>query len=286
MDVLADHRGDRARAGQPPGERRLERVRRVPVLGAPVEVDDHDARAGAARPPGVAEDPPGACEVDRPRMRQRDPVRHLRVREEGDFDAMHTQQDQAPLLPPRRERAGVADAGASQRPPRRADAGLPAVERVVRGGAAGVKAGRLDRARERRRGLEPRVADGRRRRQRRLDVAERERVAPDPAADRPQQRPEVVAAPMRQRTRAGDDLQVRQQVAAHADGQPDGGRRWRRFGRLWRGRRCSHRGDNDRERAHPGPTARRTRRDADPRTSERAASACRGARPPRSSRGR
>ncbi len=172
----------------------LERVRRVPVLGAPVQVDDHDARAGAARPAGVAQDPPGAGEVDRPRMRQRDPVRHLRVGEEGDADAMHTQQERAPLLAARRERAGVADAGAGQGPPGGVDAGLPAIERVVRGGAAGVEAGRLDRARERRRGVEPRVADRRAGRQRRLDVAERERVAPDPAADRPQQRPEVVAA--------------------------------------------------------------------------------------------
>ena len=42
---------------------------RVPVLGAPVQVDDHDPRAGAARPPSVAQDPPGAGEVDRPGMR-------------------------------------------------------------------------------------------------------------------------------------------------------------------------------------------------------------------------
>ena len=273
MGVLADDRGDRARAGEALGERRLERIRCVPELGAPVQVDDHDLRAGAARAPGVAQDQPGAGEVDRPAMRRRDPVRHLRVRQQRDAHAVGAEQERAPPLPARGERSGVADAGALQRPPRGVDPGLPAVERVVRGGAAGVKAGRLDRACERRRGVEPRVADRRRRRQRRLDVAERERVAPHPAADRPQQRPEVIAAPVRERPRAGDDRQVRQQVAADADGQPD--RPLRRRGRdrrrrdrerrrlaVWRvGRaagaeRDGGRGDHDGEQAHRAPTLR------------------------------
>ena len=106
MGVLADDRGDRARARQPPSERQLECVRGMPVLRAPVQVHDHDAGAGAARAAGVTQDSPGARDVHRPSVRQRDPIRHLRIGEQGHAYAPRLQQERASPLSARGERAG------------------------------------------------------------------------------------------------------------------------------------------------------------------------------------
>ena len=134
-------------------------------------------------------------------MRQRDPVRHLRVGEEGNPNALRPEQERTLALAGRGERAGRSNAGTGQRPPGGVDSGLPAIERVVRGRAARIKPRSRDRARKRGRRIEARVSDRRCRGQRRFDMAERERVATHPGPDRPQHRPEVVARPPASRAR-------------------------------------------------------------------------------------
>jgi hypothetical protein len=237
VGVLADHRGDRAGPGEGAGERGLERIRRVPVLGPPVEVDDHRPGAGAARAAGVADDPPRRSEIDRPGVWQRQAVRVLGVGEEGDPDALRAQQQELAGLARGRRGARVAHAAAAERAPRRGDPVRPAVDGVVRGGAARVEPGPADRAGQLGRRAEARVAGGRARHERRLDVAEREVVAPHPGPDPAQHRAEVGAA-VAVRDRARDDGQVRQEVAAHPDRDLPGRRNRRGGGGAEEDRDC------------------------------------------------
>ena len=57
-----------------------------------------DALIGAARAAGVAQDLSGAGDVDRPSMRQPDPIGHLRVGQQGDRYAPRPQQQRTPAL--------------------------------------------------------------------------------------------------------------------------------------------------------------------------------------------
>ena len=192
-------------------------------------------------------------EVDRPRMRQPDPVGHLRVGQIGDADALRVQhQDPAPLAR-RRERPRVRYARPVERAAGGDDAALAAVQRVVRGGVACVVARRLDRSRQRPRGVEARIAGRRGGRQRGLEVTEREVVRSDPRPDAAEHRAEVVA-PVPVRPRAGDERQMREQVAADADGQAHVGRRRRGILRRRRARAAGEQSrGGERRHAHPSP---------------------------------
>ena len=88
VHVLTDDRRDVGVGGQPARKVELEGARLRDELIAPVEVDDHDLRAGAPRRPGRPLDGRDVRQVDRPRVRQRDSVRHLGIGEERDLDPL------------------------------------------------------------------------------------------------------------------------------------------------------------------------------------------------------
>ena len=189
------------------------------ISPAPVEVDDHGVGAHLVRAARVGEDARRAGDVHGPWIGRRDPVRVRRVGEEGDLHPVDADDHRLSLRGRRRERARVLDPGVVQCLAGGVDSGLGLVERVVRGRVARVPSGRLDSLRQRRRGVEDRVARRRRRSHRRLDMAKRQVGARDVGLDLLEQGGEVVIAAA-ERQRSLPDGRVDQQVAAGLDREP------------------------------------------------------------------
>ena len=197
------------RAGEPPGERALRRRHGVHVLGAPVEVHDHDPGPAPPGAAGVAQDQPRRGPVHRPGVRHGLPVRDRGVGEERHAHALDPEHRRAPPRARRARRSGGLHAGAAERAQRGPDPVLARVERVVRRRAARVPADAPDRAREVRRRAEARVALHRR---------------PARAASRrgrgPGRRARCAASPARTaaRSRSGARLRARARAARPACG--------------------------------------------------------------------
>ena len=174
--------------------------------------------AGAVR---VGQDLPGAGPVDRPRMRRGDAVGQLGVGQERHLDPSDRHDQRRFLRGRRGERAGMRHPGAVQRADRVVDSGLPLIEGVRRGRGAGPPPGLGDRGGQRRRGVEGRVAGGRSRGHRRLDVAQRQAGALDVGLDLREHGSEVVVAAAAQDQRPVKDRGMDQQVSARLDHQLD-----------------------------------------------------------------
>ena len=86
VGVLADDGGHGGRARENAGQTPLRGRRRVPVLGAPVHVDDDGPRPGAAGAAGGRQDGARVGERHRPRVRRSDAVRVLGGRDDPDHD--------------------------------------------------------------------------------------------------------------------------------------------------------------------------------------------------------
>src|ERR671923_1449545 len=174
VNVLADDRGDRGRAGEPARERELLGRRRVLVLGAPMQVDDHGVGTLPARGPGIGQDPARSRPVERPGVRHELPVRDSRVGEKRDPYSLDFEDREGP--PPARRACGAVEwnAGPAQGPDCRVDTGLTGIERVVRGRAAYVPAGPADGPGQRGRRAEARIPHRRSGHERRLDMTDRE----------------------------------------------------------------------------------------------------------------
>ena len=219
---------------------------RVHVLGAPVQVHDHDPRASAPGAPGVGQDQPGGGPVHRPRVRHRLSVRDRGVGQERHAQAAHAQHRGAPALAGGTRGSGSPHACAVKRAQGRVDPVLAGVERVVRRCAAAVPAHLPDRAREVGRRPEARVALHRPRHERRLDVADGEVRPGDAVSDGSEQRREVVPAPATQRESPLGDRRVDQQVTRRGDGEAHGPL----LRRSRRGRRAQEHGEPHEEPPH------------------------------------
>ena len=139
------------------------------------------------------------------------------------------------------------------------DSGLPLVQGVGPGRGAGPPPGLGDRGGQRGRGVEGRVAGGRSRGHRRLDVAQRQVRALDVGLDLREHGREVIVAAAAQDPRPVEDRGVDQQVAARLDHQLDAGAAAAATGRRGRSRGGAARADRVAARA-PG-TGARARRD-------------------------
>ena len=178
--------------------------------------------AGAVR---VGQDLRRAGPVDRPGVRRGDAVGQLGVGQERDADALDRHDQRRFLRGRRGEGAGVRHPGAIQRADRVVDSGLPLVQGVRRGRRAGPPPGLADRGGQLRRGVEGRVAGGRSRGHRRLDMAQRQVRALDVGLDLREHGSEVVVAAAAQDQRPVEDRGMDQQVAARLDHQLDAGAR-------------------------------------------------------------
>ena len=165
----------------------------------------------------------GAGPVDRPRMRRGDAVGQLGVGQERDADPLDRHDQRRVLRGRRGEGAGVRHPGPIQRADGVVDSGLPLIQGVRPGRGAGPPPGLGDRGGQLRRGVEGRVAGGRSRGHRRLDVAQRQVGALDVGLDLREHGREVVVAAAAQDPRPVEDRGMDQQVAARLDHQLDAG---------------------------------------------------------------